>query len=366
MAENDELLMIPGPIQPSKEVMAAMGGPVQAHYGADFTRTYNETTAMLKKVYQTRGDIYLFAGPGTTAIEAALGSAVSSGEKIIVGVNGFFGERLKAIAEAYRMDVVEVKAEWGQPLQADLVEKAVLENPDAKMVAMTHLETSTTIANSVEAVGQITRRHGLLLMVDAVSSLGGMPLKMDEWGIDLCASASQKCLGAPPGLAPLAVSARAWEAIDRDPHKGHGFYLDLRVWRKYATEWADWHPFPITISSNLVQALKVGLDALLEEGVEKRMVRYRQLALRLRDGLQRIGMAPFTPQELMVPVITAAYGPPGVATSRIVAYMGEKHHIKIAGGLGAMKDKIIRVGHMSPLVSEDDIDRVVAALGEFS
>jgi alanine-glyoxylate transaminase/serine-glyoxylate transaminase/serine-pyruvate transaminase len=365
MADNEYMLMIPGPIQPEEEVMKAMGGAVQAHYGAEWTVLYKETTEMLKEVFGTQGDVYIIVGAGTAAIDAGIGSSLAAGEKIVVGVNGFFGERLKCVAESYNLDVVTVTGEWGQPLKVELFEKALRQHPDARAVAVTHLETSTTIANPVVEIGTLTRGRGVLFMVDAVSSLGGLPVKMDEWGIDLCASASQKCLGAPPGLAPVAVGKRAWEMIDRNPMKGHGFYLNLRVWRQYATEWADWHPTPITMATNNVLALRAGLTSLLREGIAVRAQRYQQLALRLREGLRRIGMPPFTPDELMVPIITAAYGPPGVATSRIVSYMAEERRIKIAGGLGVLKDKIFRVGHMSPTVSEDDIDKVVEALASF-
>jgi alanine-glyoxylate transaminase/serine-glyoxylate transaminase/serine-pyruvate transaminase len=209
--------------------------------------------------------------------------------------------------------------------------------------------------------------HGRVLLVDAVSWLGGLPLHMDEWGIGLCASASQKCLGAPPGLATVAVSPAAWELIDRTPVKGHGWYLNLRVWRQYATDWAGWHPFPITMATNNILALRAGLLGLLTEGLSTRMERYRGLALRLRRGLRQIGMPPYSPDELMAPVLTAAYGPPGVATGEIVNYMAEVHHTKIAGGLGdQLKDKIFRIGHMSPTVGEADIDLVLNQLAAFT
>jgi alanine-glyoxylate transaminase/serine-glyoxylate transaminase/serine-pyruvate transaminase len=188
---------------------------------------------------------------------------------------------------------------------------------------------------------------------------------MDEWEIDLCASASQKCLGAPPGIGPVAVGPRGWEAIDRNPAKGHGWYGNLRVWRQYAIDWADWHPFPVTLATNNILALRASLDDLLQEGIEHRLERYRSLGLRLRNGLREIGMPPYTSDEQMAPVITAAYGPANVPTSKIVSYLANTHKIKIAGGLGLLKDQIFRIGHMSPTVSEADVDRVLLALGEF-
>ncbi|RPH75808.1 alanine--glyoxylate aminotransferase family protein, partial [bacterium] len=253
----------------------------------------------------------------------------------------------------------------GQPLSAEKFKQAFMQHPDAKGACLVHLETSTTIANPIKEVAAFTRENGLLLFVDAVSSLGGLPVRMDDWGIDLCASATQKCLGAPPGLSPVAVSGRAWEVIERNPQKNHGWYLNLQTWRHYAIDWGSWHPFPVTMATSNVLALKVALEALLKEGMEARLERYRCLALRLRIGLRRIGMVPYTPDALLAPVLTAAYGPEGVPTGKIVAYMAKEHNIKISGGLGQLENKIIRIGHMSPVVSEADIDEVIESLGKF-
>ncbi len=365
MSHKELLLMIPGPIQPEPDVMKAMGSPVRAHYGPEWTELYNQTTEIVKQLFNTEGDVYLMVGSGSCGLDSCLGSAFSTGEKVIIGINGFFGERLKAIAEGYGLNTVLVEAEWGKPLVPEDFEAAILNNPDARGACVVHLETSTTIINPIEEIGRIVRKHGLCYMVDAVSSLGGIPVRMDAWNVDLCATASQKCLGAPPGLAPVAVSRRGWEFIDRFPSTNHGWYTNLRTWRKYVHEWGDWHPFPITMATNNVLALKTSMDNLLREGVDYRMERYRRLALRLRNGLRRIGMPPYTSDDMMAPVLTAAYGPEGVPTGKIITYMAEEHQIKIAGGLGALKDKIFRVGHMAPTCSEVDIDRVLDGLSQF-
>lgn len=365
MTQQELLLMIPGPIQPEPEVLKAMGGPVRAHYGPEWTELYNQTTGILQQLFHTQGEVFLMVGSGSSALDGCLGSAFATGETVIIGINGFFGERLQAIAEGYGLNVVVVPAEWGSPLDPAAVEKAIQLHPDAKGVAVVHLETSTTIVNPIAEIGEVVRKHGLTYLVDAVSSFGGIPLQMDDWNVDLCATASQKCLGAPPGLAPVAVGRRGWECIDRHPTNHHGWYTNLRTWRQYKIDWGDWHPFPITMATNNVLALRTSLDHLLEEGVEFRLERYKRLALRLREGLRRIGMPPYTPDEIMAPVLTAAYGPEGVPTGEIITYLAEKHRIKIAGGLGALKNKIFRVGHMAPTVSEADIDRVLDALSQF-
>ena len=345
-------LMIPGPVQPDDDVLAVMGQPVQAHYGPAWTELYNDTTRMLAQVFATTGAVHLLVGPGSAGLDACLGSAAATGQTVIIGINGFFGQRLQVIAESYGLRVVPVTAEWGQPLDPRDFETALAQHPEAALVAVVHVETSTTIVNPIQAIGAIVRAHHGTYLVDAVSSLGGVPLEMDAWHIDLCASASQKCLGAPPGLAPVAVGPRGWEAIDRVPDKGHGWYLNLRVWRQYALEWGNWHPFPVTLATNNVLALRASLRKLLAEGLGRRQARYQALALRLRRGLRSIGLEPYTPDALMAPVVTAAYGPPGVPTSKLIAYMADTHHIKLAGGMGEqLKDRVFRIGHMAPGVT---------------
>jgi alanine-glyoxylate transaminase / serine-glyoxylate transaminase / serine-pyruvate transaminase len=358
-------LMIPGPIQPDRLVLDAMGDEVCAHYGPAWINFYAETINLLRKVFQTQGDIYIMPGSGSLGLDACIGSALSIGEKCLVGINGFFGERLTNIAVSNGLDVVPVEAEWGSPLLPADFDDAFRRHPDARAALVVHLETSTTIVNPIQEIGSICKRHGALYIVDAVSSLGGMPFDMDAWGIDLCASASQKCLGAPPGVAPVAISQSAWETIDRNPKKHHGWFTDLRVWRQYAVDWGDWHPSPVTMPVNNIKALRVSLEQLLAEGIENRLERYRKLALHLRDGLRQLDMPPFTPDSMMAPVLTAAYGLPGIPTCEIVSYLETQHSIKISGGLGALKDRVFRIGHMSPVLTECDIDQVLMALSGF-
>lgn len=366
-SHNPLKLMIPGPVEVEQDVLDAMGSPVQPHYGPAWRDIYNETVETLKTIFGTRGSVFILIGSGSTGIDSCLGSLVATGGKIVVGANGFFGQRLVDVAEGYGLKVVPVTAEWGQPLRVEDFEETLKNHADASAVAVVHVETSTTIVNPIREIGRVARQHNIPFMVDAVSSLGGLPMRMDEWDIDLCASASQKCLGAPPGLSPVAVGPRGWEAIDRAPNKGHGWYLNLRIWREYSVKWGDWHPFPVTMATNNVLALKASLTSLLAEGMESRQERYRRLALRLRTGLRRIGMPPFTPDELLAPMLTAALVPEGVVSAQIVEYMSEVHQIKIAGGLGEnLKDKIIRIGHMSPTLTEADIDRVIEALAAFT
>jgi alanine-glyoxylate transaminase/serine-glyoxylate transaminase/serine-pyruvate transaminase len=192
-----------------------------------------------------------------------------------------------------------------------------------------------------------------------------VPYETDNWGLDLCASATQKCLGALPGLAPVSVSTKAWKLIDRPGESGHGWYTNLQTWREYATEWGDWHPTPVTMPVNLVNGLLVSLEQLITEGIPSRMARYQFLAMQLRNGLREAGMLPFTNDEDLNPVLTAAYPPEDIDSAVIVDYLLEKHHIQISSGLGHLKPKIFRIGHMSPVISDADMSLLINALKSF-
>jgi alanine-glyoxylate transaminase/serine-glyoxylate transaminase/serine-pyruvate transaminase len=358
-------LMIPGPVEVHPDVLKAVGDPVEPHYGRAWVEKHARVISLLKQVFNTENDVFLMAGSGTCAIDACMGSTLRANEKVIIGNNGFFGDRLISIAKSNALDVVEVKADWGKRIEPDVVHDALTSNPDAKMVAMVHSETSTTILNPIDEIGRVVQESEAVFMVDAVSALGGVPYETDNWGLDLCASATQKCLGALPGLAPVSVSTKAWRLIDRPGESGHGWYTNLQTWREYATEWGDWHPTPVTMPVNLVNGLLVSLEQLITEGIPSRMARYQFLAMQLRNGLREAGMLPFTNDEDLNPVLTAAYPPEGIDSAVIVDYLLEKHHIQISSGLGHLKPKIFRIGHMSPVISDPDMDLLINALKTF-
>ena len=358
--------LIPGPVTVEEEALREMGAPVQAHYGPEWAAAYNETRELLKDVFCTQGDVHILVGSGSAGLDAAIGSMAAPGETIVIGRNGFFGQRLVEIGRKYALHVITVDAASGEAIDPATVDDALAQHREATALAVVCLETSTTAVNPIAEISAVARRHDLPLIVDAVSSLGGIPLEMDEWGIDICVSASQKCLGAPPGLAPVAVSPRAWEVMASKPQRGHGWYLNLETWKRYDDSWGDWHPYPVTMATNNVLALRAGLRSLLAEGLEARIRRYTSLALRLREGVRRLGLQPFTPDDALAPVLTAVYVPDGIRSSEIVRYLLEAHQIRISGGLGPkLGERIFRIGHMGGVVGEADIDAVLEALAEF-
>ncbi|MGV8027066.1 MAG: pyridoxal-phosphate-dependent aminotransferase family protein [Anaerolineaceae bacterium] len=358
-------MMIPGPVEVHPDVLKAMGSAVEPHYGDVWVEKNRQVLEILKEIFNTNGDVFLMVGSGTCAIDAAFGSTLQTGERILIGNNGYFGDRLVSIAQHNGLDVVETKAEWGQELDPEAIKRILQRDPSIKAVAVVHGETSTTVLNPIREIGPIVREEGRLFIVDAVSSLGGVPFEMDAWCIDVCASATQKCLGSPPGLGPIALNERAWKSIDRLKIGEHGWYSDLRIWRQYAQEWGDWHPSPVTMATNNVNALLVSLTQLKNEGIPVRMERYRQLAVQLREGMRKAGMPPFTSDEKLNPVLTAGYAPSGVDSAEIVHFLLREYAIQISGGLGALKSTIFRIGHMSPIMTKEDIALVCEALMAF-
>jgi alanine-glyoxylate transaminase/serine-glyoxylate transaminase/serine-pyruvate transaminase len=354
--------MIPGPVEVSTAVLDELSGPIRAHYGAEWTATYNETLSLLQQVMQTTHPVFLMPGSGNTGNDAALGSMVREGDTAIVGANGMFGDRLVEIARAYGAAVVVVHADAGAPLRPDDFAEALRQHPQATLVALVHLETSTGVLNQASEIAAVAHAVGVPVILDAVSSLGGTALPVDAWGIDVCTSASQKCLSAPAGLALVAVAPGVWRQIERP--RARGWYNNLNVWRHYSIEWGDWHPQPGTMPVNTVLALRQGLRELMAEGVETRLARYRRLAERLRRGLIGLGMPPVVADEFAAPVLTAVWVPEGVTASEVVEHVLGRG-IQIARGFGALRERVCRIGHMGSQVDDALIDALLAALEEF-
>lgn len=360
-------LMIPGPVPITSAVQSALAGPIQAHYGKDWGRVYNEMLAMLGKVFGTSGSVLCLVGSGTSGIDASLGSFLSPGDHVIVPVTGYHSERMVVNARSYGAYVTELAFPWGQAVAVDAVADALKRGPRPVAVLMTHVETSTGVLNPVVEVGRLLRDSDTVLVVDAVAALGGIEYAMDEWGIDFCCSATQKCLASSAGMAPLAVSARGWEAIKRRSDTPRSYYLDLKLWREFACspEWSDWHPHPVSVPSVLVFALHAALKELLQEGVANRAAYYRGLARQLREGLPALGMSPLVPEPYAAPTVTSVRPPASIPANDIVGYLEEELGIKISPTFGPLSNRAFRIGHMSPAVTPKDVDDVLFALAVY-
>lgn len=359
---NTERLMIPGPVGITDEVRQAMGGPAVAHYGDRWVEIYQETVGLLRQVFQTRNDLYLLAGPGTAGLGAALGSLLRTGERVLIPFNGFFGERMATVARSYGLDVVPLTFPLGEPLDPDAIRKSLDQIPDIEVVAVVHHETSTGILNPVEEIASLTREWGKPLVVDAVASLGGVPLAVDDWGLDVVVTVANKCVGSSPGLAPISVSQQAWEMMASKPDRGHGWYLNLETWKDYADKWGDWHPFPTTLPTQNVMALRVSLKAILSKGLEAYYAEHAEAAARVRQGLQDMGFEFFVEGAYACPLITVVKAQPGFDVHDFMHYLQEEHGIKIGGGIGELSGEIFRVGHMGQATTPEYTDAFLGAV----
>lgn len=363
--EDRDLLMIPGPVSVEDDVLAALARPIRPHYGKDWVALYEGLCSRLARIFQTRSEVHLLFGPGSAAMEMALGSVLGPGEEVLVAVNGFFGERIARVARALQLEVLRVEAPLGRPVDADQVEAALSQHPRVRAVALVHHETMTGVLNPVAEVAGRAGARGALAVVDAVSSLGGTQLDMDSWGLDLCVSVANKCLGGPVGVAPIACSERAREAMDDGRPKSAGWYLNLATWRRYREKWGPWHPHPTTMPVSAIQALSVAVDRILEMGLEEHLARHQRASSRLRAGLRQLGFELLVEDEHASPVTTAVASRPGMRVSHYIDWLQQRHGLRVAGGLGELAGRSFRVGTMGRAIQPEVVDRYLAATREY-
>jgi alanine-glyoxylate transaminase/serine-glyoxylate transaminase/serine-pyruvate transaminase len=326
---------------------------------------YNETLALLRKFFNTQNDLFIAPGPASALLDMAIGSLVGSGEKIIVGSNGFFGDRLNDIAHGYGATIVPFTAPLGKPLDPELLRKLLRENPGVRVVALVHHETGTTVLNPLRELAAVARQAGKVIIVDAVSSLGGMELRVDDWGIDVCVTTANKCLEAVPGIGFISVGPRAWELVDRQPQKNHGWYLNLAVWRKYAAEWGSWHPSPVTLPSGNVLAVRASMRRILAGGLEAHFAKYVQASQTMRRELTALGFEMFVPEEYASPIVTAVKARPEFEVAELSKWLAEERNIAIGGAFGALAGKIFRVGHLGRAAEPEALREFLVSIEEF-
>jgi alanine-glyoxylate transaminase/serine-glyoxylate transaminase/serine-pyruvate transaminase len=259
--------------------------------------------------------------------------------------NGFFADRLCSLLDGLALVPVSVEVPMGRPVLAEAVEDVLAEHSDVKAMAVVHHETSTGVLNPLQDLTRVARDHGLLVVVDAISSLGGVPLLVDDWGIDFCVTVANKALETPPGVALLSVSARGWEHIDVRT-ASRGWYLDLKTWRWYAEHWGDWHPTPVTMPTSNINALHHSLCVLLEEGLQARYRAYEDASQVVRSGLEALGFEMLTPARYASPLTTAFKMRPGVDADALKLALKRDYDVMVSGGIGSLKGEILRVGHL--------------------
>lgn len=355
-------LMIPGPVPVSEAALAALSKPVIAHYGEAWAGFYNQTMSRAAEVFQTESVVLCAVGSGTAGVEAAISSCASPGETILVLSNGLFGDRLAMLAGLHRINVLKDSFKPNTAIDPGRAEQLLRGNGHVAAMAVVHCESSSGVLNPVEELASVAHRSGVPIVVDAVSSLGGTDLRVDDWGIDVCVTATQKALQAPPGLTLVSVAPAAWDRIAQKSYCS--WYLNLRTWREYADKWRSEHPHPTTMSTPLVRALRQSVDEILSEGLQSRFSRHLANAAYLKDGLTSLGFRPYLPEKIASPTIVAMRCDRVLPGDELVRCLARDHGLKIAGGLGPTEGQIVRIGNMGLQATREAADRLLAAVGQ--
>jgi alanine-glyoxylate transaminase/serine-glyoxylate transaminase/serine-pyruvate transaminase len=353
------LLLGPGPSLVDPRVLKAMATPLVGHLDPSFLTLMDRTQELLRYVYGTQNRLTIpVSGTGSAAMEAAVANMVEPGDKVLVCVNGYFGLRIADMAGRYGGDVKTIMRPWGEAFTPQEVNEALKAHP-AKVVAIVHAETSTGVLQPLEEITQLVHAQGAVLIVDAVTSLGGLPVEVDHVGMDVCYSGSQKCLSCPPGIGPITLGPRAVEKLNNRKTPVANWYLDLSLVQKYwGSERTYHHTAPI--SSNY--ALYEGLRIVAEEGLEARFARHRSNAQLLWDGLQDLDLTLHVPLEYRLPTLTTVRVPSGVDEAKVRARLLQEYNIEIGGGLGELKGKVWRVGLMGFSSRPENVLLLLAAL----
>jgi len=352
------MLMIPGPTPVPEKALLAMAKHPIGHRSGDFSKIMAEVTENLKWVHQTQNDVLVVAASGTGAMEAGIINFLSRGDRVLCGCNGKFGDRWAEISEAYGLQVEKITAEWGQPLDPEQFREKLEADSEKqiKAVIFTHSETSTGVLNDLETINRHVKAHGeALIIVDAVTSLGAVNIPIDELGLDVVGSGSQKGYMIPPGLGFVSVSPKAWEAYKNANLPR--YYFDLGKYRKDAAK----NTTPFTPPVNLFFALQASLQMMKAEGLENIFARQQRLTKTARAAVKALGMPLFAPDEAASTAVTAVAPPEGVDAEQIRALMKKQFDIALAGGQNHLKGKIFRIGHLG-FVSDRDLVSCIAAL----
>jgi aspartate aminotransferase-like enzyme len=347
--------MGPGPCNPYPEATAGLTRPMLGHLDPEFIEILDETCDRLRTVWATSNSVTLpVSGTGSAGMEAAFVNTVGAGDVVVVGVNGLFGERMCDVAARCRAEVVRVDGDWGKPLEPSALLEA---HPAPKVIALVHAETSTGVANDVAQVAG--GKGDALLLADCVTSLGGIPVSIDEWGVDIAYSGTQKCLGVSPGLAPFTIGARAWE---RRITKPQSWYLDLGMIGDYTS--GATRKYHHTAPIAMITSLHAALGALLDEGMTAAWARHAECGKALQDGLEKMGLQLWVAEGHRLPQLTTVVVPDGVDDVAIRRLLLRRYGIEIGGGVGPWAGKIWRIGCMGHTARPRNVTLLLAALGE--
>ncbi|MBV9865667.1 MAG: alanine--glyoxylate aminotransferase family protein [Abitibacteriaceae bacterium] len=355
------ILLGPGPSDVPPRVLEALGRPTIGHLDPVFLQLMDDIRTKLKAVFSTQNEMTLaMSGTGSAGMETLFANLVEPGDKVLVAVNGVFGGRMADVAGRYGAQVETIEAPWGQSFkQADIIE--AVERIKPRLVAVVHAETSTGVLQDVDRLGAAIHEQGALFLLDCVTSLGGVPVEIDAWGVDAAYSGTQKCLSCPPGLSPVTFSPRAVERLTQRQQKVQSWYLDLTMLRQY---WGEERAYHHTAPINMLYGLQEALSIVLEEGLEARYQRHRAMHELLRDELKTLGIGYASQEGHHLPMLNAVTIPEGVDDLTTRRRLLDEYGIEIGGGLGAFKGKVWRIGLMGHASSRRNVTLLVAALRE--
>jgi alanine-glyoxylate transaminase/serine-glyoxylate transaminase/serine-pyruvate transaminase len=357
---SKRILMGPGPSDVHPRVLKAMSTPLLGHLDPEFLEIMNETRQMLKEVFQTKNELTIaLSGTGSAGMEAALVNMLEPGDKALICINGLFAERMADIAKRCGAEPVLLQAEWGNIVEPQQVKKALEENGNIKLLAIVHAETSTGVRQPLEEISRLAKEAGALFVVDAVTSLAGIPLEVDNWGIDVVYSGTQKCLSCPPGLSPVSFSETATKAIARRNTAIRSWYLDVQMLQSY---WGKERFYHHTAPINMIYALREALRLVLEEGLKERFDRHQLHSRALEAGLEAMGLKMVAPAKYRLPELNAVYIPEGIDDATVRKALLNEYGIEIGGGLGKFKGKAWRIGLMGYSCSRANVMLFLAAL----
>jgi alanine-glyoxylate transaminase/serine-glyoxylate transaminase/serine-pyruvate transaminase len=362
LRHQPRVLLGPGPSNMHPRVFQAMASPVLGYVDPDFLVVMDETMSLLRHLFQTRNEMTIsLPGTGMAAMEAAISNVVEPGDEVIVGIHGFFGQRMAEIVERHRGTAIRVEVDFGQVVEADQIEAALGAHPDAKMVGVIHGETSSGIGQPLAEIGRVVRRHDKLFLVDTVCSLGGSDIRTDDFLIDICYSGGQKCIGGPAGISCITLNDRAMRAIESRSAPPDTWYLDLQLIRQY---WFADRKYHHTAPGPLVFALREALRLIEEEGLQTRVARHQRCGDLLKEQLTGLGLELFGDPDNRLPMLTCVMIPDGVDDASVRNRLLREYGIEIVGGFGPLKGKAWRIGLMGHSCSERNVRYLIAALGE--
>lgn len=359
IATPNRLLLGPGPSNADPRVLEAIARPPLSHLDPLYLELMNEVQEMLRYVWQTDNRFTIpVSGTGSAAMEATIANTVEAGETVVVGVIGYFGKRLVDMCGRYGANVVEISAPWGEALSLETLTQAVEQHKPA-VLALVHAETSTGVLQPLDGIGDLCRAHDCLLLLDTVTSLGGVPLKLDEAKVDLAYSCSQKGLSCPPGLGPFTMGPRAEAKLDRRTGKVPNWYLDMSGLKSY---WGSQRTYHHTAPVNMNYGLREALRLLCEEGIENSWARHRRNSEQLWDGLERLGLELHVPLSHRLPTLTTVRIPEGVDGKAFATHLLDKHGVEIGNGLGDLAGRVWRVGLMGTNSKPENVERLLNLL----